>query len=74
MKRAECIEAFEYAQSILGENTFVVSHVRVLEVSEKLGSSGYDAEFVTLAEDLGTRLFTYDKKLLQTRSKFIRTP
>ncbi len=38
---------------------------RVLELAIRSGCSSYDAEFVVLAEQLGCRLLTYDRKLLQ---------
>lgn len=38
---------------------------RVLELAIQSGCSSYDAEFVVLAEQLGCRLLTFDRKLLQ---------
>ena len=38
---------------------------RVLELAIQSGCSSYDAEFVVLAEPLGCRLLTFDRKLLQ---------
>ena len=38
---------------------------RVLELAIRSGCSSYDAEFVVLAEQLGCRLLTFDRKLLQ---------
>ena len=37
----------------------------VLLLVEKYGISGYDAQFVALAQELGTRLVTRDKELLK---------
>ena len=38
---------------------------RVLELAIQSGCSSYDAEFVVLAKQLGCRLLTFDRKLLQ---------
>jgi len=38
---------------------------RVLELAIQSGCSSYDAEFVVLSEQLGCRLLTFDRKLLQ---------
>lgn len=38
---------------------------RVLELAIQSGCSSYDAEFVVLADQLGCRLLTFDRKLLQ---------
>ncbi len=38
---------------------------RVLELAIQSGCSSYDAEFVVFAEQLGCRLLTFDRKLLQ---------
>ena len=38
---------------------------RVLELAIQSGCSSYDAEFVVLAEQLGCRLLTFDRKLLE---------
>jgi predicted nucleic acid-binding protein len=38
---------------------------RVLELAIQSGCSSYDAELVVLAEQLGCRLLTFDRKLLQ---------
>ena len=38
---------------------------RVLELAIDTGCSSYDAEFVVLAQHLGCRLLTFDRKLLK---------
>lgn len=38
---------------------------RVLELAIDAGCSSYDAEFVVLAQHLGCRLLTFDRKLLK---------
>lgn len=61
---AQAIEIFQLADELLEEHTYSVSPLKVLEVSQRIGCSGYDAEFLVLAEDLGTRLVTYDAALI----------
>ncbi|MCH2155394.1 MAG: type II toxin-antitoxin system VapC family toxin [Opitutales bacterium] len=37
---------------------------RVLSTSRRTGCSAYDSQYVCLAEDLGLKLYTFDKKIL----------
>ncbi|MFV1994852.1 MAG: type II toxin-antitoxin system VapC family toxin [Verrucomicrobiales bacterium] len=61
---ARCIEIFEMADELLSPQTYAVSPLKVLEVSSRTSCSGYDSEFVSLAEELQTRLVTYDARLI----------
>lgn len=48
---------------MLGREYSVVSH-RVLALAHRSGCSAYDCEYVSLAQDLGTRLVTTDREVL----------
>lgn len=37
---------------------------RVLSVARRTGCSGYDSQYITLAEELGATLYTNDKRIL----------
>ncbi len=53
------------AQSLLAGREFDVDSQRVLSLVQQSECSAYDCEFVALAQQLGTRLVTEDKKVLR---------
>lgn len=53
------------AEDLLAGAEFEVDPVRVLELVRDSDCSAYDCEFVALAKQFGTRLFTMDGKLLR---------
>ena len=59
------IEIFELADELMAPRTYTVSPLKVLEVASQTTCSGYDSEFVSLAEELQTKLITYDASLLK---------
>ena len=64
MPLADCLEAFELAEELVGERTYSVTPLRVFETSSRTGCAGYDSEFLVLAEDFSVSLVTYDRKLI----------
>ncbi|NDV62619.1 type II toxin-antitoxin system VapC family toxin [Puniceicoccales bacterium CK1056] len=54
----------EDAHSLMGDNVYEVPPERVLAVARRTGLSGYDSQYVALAEDLGLKLHTCDKAIL----------
>ena len=77
MKRlslGRCIEIFDLANELMSDRTYTVAPLKVLEVSDRTGCSGYDSEFVSLAEDLSTRLVTYDTFLVSRSAPVACTP
>lgn len=56
----------ERAEDLFEGREFQVNSTTVLSLAQSTGCSAYDCEFVALAEDLGTRLYTADRRLLQT--------
>lgn len=56
----------ERAEDLFEGREFHVNSTTVLSLAQSTGCSAYDCEFVALAEDLGTRLYTADRRLLQT--------
>ena len=70
----QSLEIFELADELLSSNTFTMSPLKVLEVSNRTGCSGYDSEFVCLAEELQTQLLTYDAGLISKASSVGCTP
>ncbi|MGA2551393.1 MAG: type II toxin-antitoxin system VapC family toxin [Burkholderiaceae bacterium] len=53
------------AEDLLEGSEFVVSSPIVMDLVRQSDCSAYDCEFVALAHELETRLFTMDKKILR---------
>jgi len=68
------IEIFDLADELMFPRTYAVSPLKVFEVANRTGCSGYDSEFVSLAEEMGTRLITYDPSVLAKASPVTCTP
>lgn len=62
---SDALEKMELAERLIGGRTVEVRTEDVLHVAEANGLSGYDAEYVALAEDLGLRLLTTDGPVLE---------
>ena len=52
------------AIDLMLDGTFEVRPERVLAVARRTGCSGYDSQYVALAEDLGVALYTWDSQIL----------
>ena len=61
---SKCLEIFDLADALLSARTYTSAPLKVFEVAERTGCSGYDSDFVALAEDLRTKLVTYDSGLI----------
>jgi predicted nucleic acid-binding protein len=53
------------AETLMAGNEYDVDSLGVLAVAHESGCSAYDSEFVALAQSLGKKLITADKKLLR---------
>ena len=53
------------AATVLGPRVVSVSTDRVMDVALECGLTGYDAEFVVVARELGVRLATGDRAILR---------
>jgi len=51
------------AETLMGAAEYEIDSLSVLLLAQRSGCSAYDCEFVSLAENLGTKLVTSDKKL-----------
>ncbi len=54
----------EEAERLMAGREFQVQSSAVLQLAKASGCSAYDCEFIAVARDLGTRLYTADKGLL----------
>ena len=59
---------------LMSERTFGSSPLKVFEVAQRTSCSGYDSEFIALAEHSGTKLVTYDAALLAGADSVACTP
>jgi len=58
-------ERLRRALEILEHTTYYVSMERALESARRTGCSRYDSYYVALAEDLGAKLYTYEREVLK---------
>ena len=52
------------ALSLMEGRSYTIPPHRVLSVARRTGCSGYDSQYIALAEDLGVPLYTNDRKML----------
>ena len=64
----------EEALELMGDSLFELPPVRVLAVARRTGLSGYDSQFVALAEDLDVGLVTWDRQIIERCPTVARTP
>lgn len=64
LDRKSALLAFSDAEAVIGNNQYDVRAERILSVADRTKCSGYDSQYIALAEDLGINLFTFDKKIL----------
>lgn len=61
----DAAEVQQQAEALLSGNEYEVNSLEVLQIANESGCSAYDAEFISLAKNTGTRLITADKKILR---------
>lgn len=49
---------------LMDGKSYDIPPTQVLSVARRTGCSGYDCQYIALAEELGIRLYTNDKKIL----------
>ena len=52
------------ALALMDGSSYEVPPERILGVARRTGCSAYDSQYIALAEDLGTKLYTCDKRIL----------
>jgi predicted nucleic acid-binding protein len=62
------------ALELMLDGTFEVRSERVLAVARRTGCSGYDSQYIALAEDLGVALYTWDRQILGRCPKLAVAP
>lgn len=61
----DALRKMQVAEGVIGGRTVEVKTEDVLHVADRAGLSGYGAEYVALAEDLGLQLLTADGPVLR---------
>jgi len=69
MKLDEAMRVLQLAEEIMGGREYQVSSERVLELAARSKCTGYDCEYVALAQELGVPLVTADRKILKAFPK-----
>jgi len=52
------------ALALMQESSYEIPPERILAVARRTGCSAYDSQYIALAEDLGSKLYTCDKRIL----------
>lgn len=60
----ESLNALDFAERLIGLREHKVPAKDIVDVVIHSTCSSYDCEFIVLAEKLGTKLITYDKKMM----------
>ena len=60
----EVSELLTDALSLMDGKSYDIPPHQILSVSRRTGCSGYDSQYIALAEELGVKLYTNDKKIL----------
>jgi predicted nucleic acid-binding protein len=71
---AICEQLITQAERIMEGRSYTLESEAILEVVARTGCTGYDSEFVALAEYLDVPLVTYDQKLLRRCRPVARKP
>lgn len=67
-------ERLDRAITLMDGCSFEIPSKRVLAIARRTRCSGYDSQYIALAEDLGIPLYTYDKRILQQCPEIAKTP
>ncbi len=68
------LEVMQAAEELVADNEYSLPTLPILRLARESGCSAYDCEFVALAEQLGIRLITLDKQVLQAFPEHALSP
>jgi predicted nucleic acid-binding protein len=71
---ATALQYMNEAEALLGGREYEVPSAPVLELAQASECSAYDCEFVHLAQELGVKLVTSDKKVLRVFPEIALSP
>lgn len=61
---SNAVEILDDALALMDGQSYEIPPERVLATARRTGCSGYDSQYIALAEDLGVKLYTCDQKIL----------
>jgi hypothetical protein len=70
----EALQISEKAENQMKDREFHVNSVQVYNFAQKSDCSSHDCEFISLAEDLNTKLITMDKQILRSFPELCAKP
>jgi len=62
--REQSVELLEDAVALMDGASYDLPPERVLTVARQTNCSAYDSQYIALAQDLGLKLYTYDKRVI----------
>lgn len=74
LSSSDAVAMLNDASELLDATTYELPPDRVLATARRTGCSAYDSHYITLAEDLGLVLYTFDKKILTACPSSSRQP
>lgn len=70
----QSVSILQDALILMDGNSYDLPPERVLSVARRTGCSAYDSQYIALAEDLGTMLYTFDKRILRACKELATRP
>ena len=64
LTREQSVELLEDAVALMDGASYDLPPERVLTVARQTNCSAYDSQYIALAQDLGLKLYTYDKRVI----------
>ncbi len=64
LTREQSVELLEDAVALMDGASYDLPPERVLTVARQTNCSAYDSQYITLAQDLGLKLYTCDKRVI----------
>lgn len=74
LEAEESVEVLEDALALMEEGSYEVPPERVLSTARQTGCSAYDSQYITLAQDLGLSLYTFDRRINDRCKGLAKTP
>ena len=66
LKEEETAQILVDALTLMGGASYTIAPAQILNVARRTGCSGYDSQYIALAEKLNVPLYTFDKKILKS--------
>lgn len=70
---SENLRRIELAESVVARS-YEIPPARILALARRTGCSGYDSQYLALAEDLDVPLYTLDEKIVRSAPALARRP